>query len=95
MAALVREATLRALREAMKACGSKAERECTDQSCKDTKIQECLKGSLIKVGKRHFDEALRKVRPSVSSEMVQFYQSWLEKARQQLPRAYMKPSTYV
>jgi transitional endoplasmic reticulum ATPase len=95
LAALVREATLRALREAMKACGSKAERECTDQSCKDTKIQECLKGSLIKVGKRHFDEALRKVRPSVSSEMVQFYQSWLEKARQQLPRAYMKPSTYV
>ncbi|MCQ4335120.1 MAG: CDC48 family AAA ATPase [Sulfolobaceae archaeon] len=95
LAALVREATLRALREAMKACGSKAEKECTDQSCKDTKIQECLKGSLIKVGKRHFDEALRKVRPSVSSEMVQFYQSWLEKARQQLPRAYMKPSTYV
>ena len=38
------------------------------------------------MGKRHFDEALRKVRPSVSSEMVQFYQSWLEKARQQLPR---------
>jgi transitional endoplasmic reticulum ATPase len=95
LAALVREATLRALREAMKACGSKAEKECTDQSCKDTKIQECLKGSLIKVGKRHFDEALRKVRPSVSSEMVQFYQTWLEKARQQLPRAYMKPSTYV
>jgi len=95
LAALVREATLRALREAMKACGSKAEKECTDQSCKDTKIQECLKGSLIKVGKRHFDEALRKVRPSVSNEMVQFYQSWLEKARQQLPRAYMKPSTYV
>jgi len=95
LAALVREATLRALREAMKACGSKAEKECTDQSCKDTKIQECLKGSLIKVGKRHFDEALRKVRPSVSSEMVQFYQSWLEKARQQLPKAYMKPSTYV
>ncbi|MCQ4336608.1 MAG: CDC48 family AAA ATPase [Sulfolobales archaeon] len=95
LAALVREATLRALREAMKACGSKAEKECTDQSCKDTKIQECLKGSLIKVGRKHFDEALRKVRPSVSSEMVQFYQSWLEKARQQLPRAYMKPSTYV
>ncbi|PVU70139.1 AAA family ATPase [Sulfolobales archaeon SCGC AB-777_K20] len=95
LAALVREATLRALREAMKTCGSKAEKECTDQSCKDTKIQECLKGSLIKVGKRHFDEALRKVRPSVSNEMVQFYQSWLEKARQQLPRAYMKPSTYV
>ena len=95
LAALVREATLRALREAMKACGSKAEKECTDQSCKDTKIQECLTGSLIKVGKRHFDEALRKVRPSVSNEMVQFYQSWLEKARQQLPRAYMKPSTYV
>jgi AAA family ATPase, CDC48 subfamily len=95
LSALVREATLRALREALKACGSKAEKECTDQSCKDTKIQECLKGSLIKVGKRHFDEALRKVRPSVSNEMVQFYQSWLEKARQQLPRAYMKPSTYV
>ncbi len=96
IAALVREATLRALRENMKACQSKASEECKGEAgCRDEKVQECLKNTLIKVERRHFDEAIKKVKPSVSNDMVQFYQTWLEKARQQLPRAYVKPSTYV
>ena len=96
LAALVREASLKALRENMSSCAAKASAECKgDNSCKDEKIQECLKNSMLKVEMKHFEEALKKVKPSVTQDMVQFYQSWLEKARQQLPRAYLRPSTYV
>ncbi|AET33594.1 CDC48 family AAA ATPase [Pyrobaculum ferrireducens] len=34
------------------------------------------------VSMRHFEEALKKVRPSVTQDMLKFYESWLEKARQ-------------
>ncbi|ABL87861.1 AAA family ATPase, CDC48 subfamily [Pyrobaculum islandicum DSM 4184] len=34
------------------------------------------------VSMRHFEEALKKVRPSITPEMLKFYESWLEKARQ-------------
>jgi transitional endoplasmic reticulum ATPase len=34
------------------------------------------------VSMRHFEEALRKVRPSVTPDMLKFYETWLEKARQ-------------
>ena len=34
------------------------------------------------VSMRHFEEALKKVRPSVTSDMLKFYETWLEKARQ-------------
>jgi len=34
------------------------------------------------VSMRHFEEALRKVRPSVTPDMLKFYESWLERARQ-------------
>ena len=44
---------------------------------------------------RHFKEALKKVKPSITLEMVRFYKSWEEKARQQLPRSYLKPTLYT
>jgi len=34
------------------------------------------------VSMRHFEEALKKVRPSVAPDMLKFYETWLEKARQ-------------
>ncbi len=47
------------------------------------------------VSQRHFEYALRKVRPSITSDMIQFYKSWEEKARQQLPRSYIRPNIYA
>ncbi|MEB3774364.1 MAG: AAA family ATPase, partial [Desulfurococcales archaeon] len=34
------------------------------------------------IGWRHFEEALKKVKPSVTRYMVEYYQRWLEQARQ-------------
>ncbi|ACB40898.1 CDC48 family AAA ATPase [Pyrobaculum neutrophilum] len=34
------------------------------------------------VSMRHFEEALKKVRPSIALDMLKFYETWLEKARQ-------------
>ncbi len=34
------------------------------------------------VAMRHFDEALKKVKPSITPDMLKFYETWLEKARQ-------------
>ncbi|AAL62959.1 AAA family ATPase, possible cell division control protein cdc48 [Pyrobaculum aerophilum str. IM2] len=34
------------------------------------------------VSMRHFEEAMKKVRPSITPDMLKFYESWLEKARQ-------------
>jgi transitional endoplasmic reticulum ATPase len=55
LAALVREATLAALREDLKA---------------------------TRVRFKHFEQALSKVRPSVTKYMIDFYTRWLESARQ-------------
>jgi len=55
LAALVREATLAALREDLKA---------------------------TRVRFKHFEQALSKVRPSVTKYMIDFYGRWLESARQ-------------
>jgi transitional endoplasmic reticulum ATPase len=97
LAALVREAAMIAIREGMKTCIDKVSNLCppTDTDCRDAKMKECMKGSSVKIEMRHFEEALKKVKPSVSQDMIQFYQSWLEKARQQLPRQVLKPSTYA
>jgi len=98
LAALVREASLRAIREGMKNCIKQAEIGCnkSDFDCRDRIMKECMKKSNVKVGSRHFDEALKKVRPSITQDMIQFYQSWFEKARQQIPKqTIVKPSTFA
>ncbi|MFP3201842.1 MAG: CDC48 family AAA ATPase [Sulfolobus sp.] len=97
LAALVREATLRAIREQMADCMKKADESCKkfDTECKDKVIKECMNGKGVLVEKKHFEFALKKAKPSVTADMIQFYQSWVEKARQQLPRANLKPSTFT
>ncbi|MCH4814366.1 MAG: CDC48 family AAA ATPase [Saccharolobus sp.] len=97
LAALVREATMRAIRESMKICIEKTNENCkpTDTECKDKTMKECMKVNGVKVSLRHFEEAMRKVKPSVTQDMLQFYQNWVEKARQQLPKTTVKPSTYA
>ncbi|AZF83687.1 CDC48 family AAA ATPase [Saccharolobus solfataricus] len=97
LAALVREATMRAIRESMKICIDKTNENCkpTDAECRDKTMKECMKVNGVKVSLRHFEEAMRKVKPSVTQDMLQFYQNWVEKARQQLPKTTVKPSTYA
>ncbi|NON63592.1 AAA family ATPase, partial [Acidianus sp. RZ1] len=97
LAALVREAAMRAIREGMKGCIEKVTEMCEpiDKDCRDVKMKECIKGVSIKVETKHFEEAMKKVKPSVTQEMVQFYQNWVEKARQQLPKQTVKPSTFT
>nr|WP_221290624.1 CDC48 family AAA ATPase [Stygiolobus caldivivus] len=97
LSALVREATLRAIREQMTDCMKKADDNCKrgDSECRERTIRECMSGKGALAERRHFDFALKKVRPSVTPDMVQFYQNWVDKARQQLPRANVKPSTFT
>ncbi len=51
-----------------------------------------------KVRMEHFMKALKIVRPSITPEMVRFYEEWYQRARQQLPgtKTYtLKPSIYT
>ncbi len=43
-------------------------------------LRESLENSVVSW--RHFEEALRKVKPSVTRQMIEYYQKWLETARQ-------------
>ncbi|MFN7104971.1 MAG: CDC48 family AAA ATPase [Pyrobaculum sp.] len=49
------------------------------------------------VAMRHFEEALKKVRPSVTPDMLKFYETWLEKARQltTVTKAKATPPLYL
>jgi len=48
-----------------------------------------------KVHMRHFEEALRKVRPSLTPEMLKFYESWAEKSKRMLQGRVSPISFYV
>lgn len=74
LAALVREAGLLAIKDA---------------------IQRSLPADQVVTSAEHFVNALKKVKPSVSQDMIQFYNSWYEKARQQVPKQVLKPSTFA
>ncbi|MCE4599187.1 MAG: CDC48 family AAA ATPase [Desulfurococcales archaeon] len=43
-------------------------------------LRESLENNVVSW--RHFEEALRKVKPSVTRQMIEYYQRWLETARQ-------------
>ncbi len=47
------------------------------------------------VSMRHFEEAMKKVRPSVTPDMVKFYEAWMEQARQLREPVRKAPSLYV
>jgi len=48
----------------------------------------------ISVNQKHFELALKKVKPSITQEMIQFYKSWAEKYKQSMPRNVIKPTAY-
>ncbi|ABN69820.1 AAA family ATPase, CDC48 subfamily [Staphylothermus marinus F1] len=48
-----------------------------------------------KVYMRHFLEAMNEVRPSITQDIVKLYEEWGRKARQRLPREYLKPAMYT
>ena len=48
-----------------------------------------------KIYMRHFNEALNKVKPSITQEMLKFYIEWGEKAKERLPRGYIPPLVYT
>ncbi|HIQ10633.1 MAG TPA: AAA family ATPase, partial [Pyrodictium sp.] len=51
----------------------------------------------MRVHMKHFMEALKRVKPSLTPEMIKFYEEWYERARQQLPgrTAQIKPTIYA
>jgi len=48
-----------------------------------------------KIYMRHFNEALNKVKPSITQEMLKFYIEWGEKAKERLPKEYIPPLVYT
>ncbi|NPA85114.1 MAG: AAA family ATPase, partial [Crenarchaeota archaeon] len=48
-----------------------------------------------RVSMRHFEKALKKVRPSITPEMIKFYETFLEKAKQRFQRRSVGPSMYT
>ncbi|MGC9121377.1 MAG: CDC48 family AAA ATPase [Thermogladius sp.] len=44
---------------------------------------------------RHFNEALNKVKPSITQDMIKFYIEWGEKAKQKLPKEHLRPQVYT
>ncbi|GGT93964.1 AAA family ATPase [Sulfodiicoccus acidiphilus] len=58
-------------------------------------LRKGIRAEDLKVNWTHFMEAMRKVKPSITQEMTQFYASWFERARQQLPKQVVKPSTFA
>ncbi len=48
-----------------------------------------------KIYMRHFNEALNKVKPSITQEMLKFYIEWGEKAKERLPKAHIPPLVYT
>ncbi|MEM2620588.1 MAG: CDC48 family AAA ATPase [Thermofilaceae archaeon] len=48
-----------------------------------------------KVGMKHFDEALKKVKPSLTLDMLKFYESWAERSKKMLQGRVSPVSFYV
>ncbi|MEB3825716.1 MAG: hypothetical protein LRS47_03505 [Desulfurococcales archaeon] len=46
---------------------------------------------------RHFDEALKKVRPSINEYMIKYYEEWFERAKQRYSKEMIaaKPTIYT
>ncbi len=47
------------------------------------------------VSMKHFEKALKTVKPSITEDMVRFYNMWAEQARKNLPRTLQKPAVYT
>mgnify|MGYP000016906498 CR=1 FL=1 len=51
--------------------------------------------SASRVYMRHFLQAMAKVRPSLSEDMIRFYESWRDRFKQRLPKQVMTPPIYA
>ncbi|MDW8004892.1 MAG: AAA family ATPase, partial [Thermofilaceae archaeon] len=51
--------------------------------------------NIDKVYMRHFDAAMRKIRPSLTQEMLKFYESWAERSKKMLQGRVSPVSFYV
>ncbi|MCD6301573.1 MAG: CDC48 family AAA ATPase [Staphylothermus sp.] len=51
--------------------------------------------NIDKIYMRHFLEAMEKVKPSITPEIIKIYEEWAQRARQRLPKEYLKPAVYT
>ncbi|HWQ17658.1 MAG TPA: CDC48 family AAA ATPase [Sulfolobales archaeon] len=51
--------------------------------------------SASRVYMRHFIHAMSKIRPTLSDDMVRFYEGWRERFKQRLPKQVMTPPIYA
>jgi len=73
--ALVREATINAMRRAYSDCDKKAREECKEnQDCYSSKMRQCMNESKIVVTKEDFNKALNIVKPSLTQADIQRYE---------------------
>ncbi len=56
-------------------------------------LREDINAKNVKM--KHFLEALKIIRPSITEDMVKMYKTWMDRARQVLPRGKAQLSTFV
>jgi len=56
-------------------------------------LREDLSSSRVYM--RHFLQAMTKIRPSLSEDMIRFYESWRDRFKQRLPKQVMAPPIYA
>ncbi|MEL9998427.1 MAG: AAA family ATPase, partial [Sulfolobales archaeon] len=53
-------------------------------------LRENLNASVVE--SRHFITALNTIKPSLTPQMIKFYEEWFNKIRQRLPKHYITPN---
>ncbi len=56
-------------------------------------LRENLNASIVT--RHHFEEALKRVKPSLTDDIVKFYEMWNERFRQRLPKQTVRPPIYA
>jgi len=56
-------------------------------------LREDINASIVRM--EHFELSLRKIKPSISQDMVKFYLSWYEHARQNISTQRLRPTVYT
>jgi transitional endoplasmic reticulum ATPase len=83
--ALVREATINAMRNAYSTCDSKAKQQCQgNDECYQKVMRDCMNSTNIKVTKDDFTKAMEIVRPSLAPADIQRYERMAKELRRGL-----------
>jgi transitional endoplasmic reticulum ATPase len=83
--ALVREATINAMRKAYSTCDSKAKQQCQgNDECYQKVMRDCMNSTNIKVTKDDFTKAMEIVRPSLAPADIQRYERMAKELRRGL-----------